>query len=168
MASNSSRAYLIVALVAIVLLAGCSTKRQDSTETSAQSSRETTPAAEGHETDEQLQSGMSTVPAGDVAELWSQLEGEQGKLKAAIENGELKSVHHLAFGARDLVIALAGKAGAQIPANTPELQRLVEQVKESAEKLDELGDAGDLSGTQAEAARFDKLLARLKPLTATR
>jgi hypothetical protein len=39
---------------------------------------------------------------------------------------------------------------------------MVEQVKTSATKLDELGDAGNLSGTQAEYARLEALLDAIK------
>ena len=75
---------------------------------------------------------------------------------------ELKDVHHLAFGIRDLVVALADKASAASPASAARLKGLVGQVKASASKLDELGDAGNLSGTQAEYAKLNTILDAIK------
>ena len=42
---------------------------------------------------------------------------------------------------------------------------MVQQVKASATSLDELGDAGDLSGTQAEFAKLQTVLDAMKSLT---
>jgi hypothetical protein len=105
------------------------------------------------------------MPAGTIAEIWTQVADEQGKLSAAIQNGQLKDVHHLAFGIRDLVIALADKANAASPSSAARLNGIVEQVKASASKLDELGDAGNLSGTQAEYAKLETILGTIKGLT---
>ena len=90
------------------------------------------------------------------------LEKQQTKLATVIQNGQLKDVHHLAFGIRDLVVALADKAGAAVPASATQLTPMVEQVKTMAGKLDELGDAGNLSGTQAEYAKLETTLNAIK------
>lgn len=111
--------------------------------------------------------GTTATPAGSVHEIWKQIAEEQAKLSATIQNGQLKNVHHLAFGIRDLVVAFADKASTSYPAVAPELKNLVEQVKASAGKLDELGDAGNLGGTQAEFVKFEKLLATIKSVTDT-
>ena len=77
-------------------------------------------------------------------------------------------MHHLAFGIRDLVVALAAKVNTASPATSSKLGIMVEQVKTSAAKLDEFGDAGNLSGTQAELAKFNATLTAIKALTGTR
>ncbi|MBK8324869.1 MAG: hypothetical protein IPL06_19875 [Betaproteobacteria bacterium] len=76
------------------------------------------------------------MPAGTIAEIWTQISGEQTKLTATIQNGQLKDVHRLAFAIRDLVVALADKAKATSPTSTAKLDGMVAQVKESAAKLD--------------------------------
>ena len=154
-------ATLVVAALAVV---GCSQKKTAS---------ETTPPAEkaapnGEMAEHEMAENdeAPTTPAGSVPEIWTQITEEQGELSAAIENGQLKDVHHLAFGVRDLVVALADKASAANPASAPQLKGLVEQVTASASKLDELGDAGNLSGTQAEYANLVNILGALKTATA--
>ena len=111
------------------------------------------------------ETGEAVKPAGSIAGIWTQIGEEQAKLSAAIGNGQLKDVHHLAFGIRDFVVALADQAKQAVPATAPQLAPLVEQVKASAAKLDELGDAGDLSGTQAENAKLGAILTSIKAKT---
>ena len=148
---------LVAAVIGVVLLAGCSSKKSESEKQEA-SSQATAPSSES----EHGESAEAVTPAGTVAAIWTQIEGEQGKLSTAIQNGQLKDVHHLAFGVRDLVVALADKATAGSPASADKLKGMVEQVKASASKLDELGDAGNLSGTQAEYAKLDAMLSAIK------
>ena len=45
---------------------------------------------------------------------------------------------------------------------------MLEQVKASATKLDELGDAGNLSGTQAEYAKLQLVLSAIKTATGSK
>ena len=94
-----------------------------------------------------------------------QMAGKLAQCAQKMQNGQLKDVHHLAFGIRDLVIALADKAKAATPANESKLNGMVEQVKASASKLDELGDAGNLSGTQTEYAKLEVVLGAIKTVT---
>ncbi len=159
------RWWMLTALVIAGLVAiGCAQKKTES---------ETPPAARqgapaGGEAAEQEQTGATVTPAGSVTEIWTQIDEEQAKLSAAIENGQLKDVHHLAFGIRDLVVALVDKAGDSSPALTPKLKGMVEQVEKSAGKLDELGDAGNLSGTQVEYAKLDDTLKAFRTVTGAR
>ncbi|HET6373521.1 MAG TPA: hypothetical protein VFG76_09450 [Candidatus Polarisedimenticolia bacterium] len=142
---------------------GCSgQKAQEETQPAAQQAAPPSGEAAGHEV-----AGAPVTPAGSLHEIWTQIAEEQARLSATIQNGQLKDVHHLAFGIRDLVVAFADKASASYPAVAPELKNLVEQVKTSAGKLDELGDAGNLGGTQAEFVKFEKLLATIKSVTDT-
>ena len=152
---------LVAAVIGVVLLAGCSSKegRNEAPEESSKGAPEAAAPGSGGEHGE---SAEAVKPAGTVAGIWTQIEGEQGKLTAAIQNGQLKDVHHLAFGIRDLVVALADKASAASPANAAKLKALVGQVKASASELDELGDAGNLSGTQTEYAKLNTILSAIK------
>ena len=158
---------LAAAVIGVVLLAGCSSK-QSSSETPAGSSQATTPAAAPNGASEHGEPSEAVAPAGTVSEIWSQIESEQGRLATAIQNGELKHVHPLAFGIRDLAVALAGKASAASPASAAQLAGMVGQIKASASRLDELGDAGNLSGTQAESAKLDAILNALKSVPGAR
>ena len=62
-------------------------------------------------------------------------------------------------------MALVDKTNASSPGSAPKLKGLVEQVNASADKLDELGDAGNLSGTQAEFAKLNAVLDSIKSAT---
>ena len=155
-----------VAVAGALWLVGCGGKQSESAAPPAASQQPTTqPAAPAGEAAESEESGEKIAPAGTVKEIWGQIAQEQDKLAATIQNGQLKDVHHLAFGIRDLVVALADKAGAEMQATAPKLKPLVDQVRASAGKLDELGDAGDVSGTQAEFSHLSEILNVLKGTT---
>ena len=163
-----SRTWAVVVAAAVsvivVVVAGCSSKRSEPESSGATSqAAPRTPAAGGGA--EQAMPPDMVMPAGTISEMWSQVAGEQTKLSSAIQNGQLKDVHHLAFGIRDLVVALTDKAKAASPGIAPKLDGMVEQVKASATKLDELGDAGNLSGTQAEYAKLETVLGAIKAIT---
>ena len=147
---------LVVAMMGALWLVGCGQKQSESS----------APPVTAGEAAEPEASGEKITPAETADAIWGQIAQEQNKLSAAIQNGQLKDVHHLAFGIRDLVVALANKVSTASPASAGQLKGLVEQVEASASKLDELGDAGNVSGTQAEAARLNTLLDAVKTLTA--
>lgn len=153
------------AAVVIVVVAGCSSNKSPS-DTPAASSQPAPPAATPSGEAEHGEPTVTVTPAGTVGEIWTQIADEQSKLSTAIQNGQLKDVHHLAFGIRDLVVALADKANATSPASAPRLNGMAEQVKASAAELDKLGDAGDLSGTQNESAKLNAILDAIKSVTA--
>ena len=150
---------LLAAVVGVLVLAGCSSKKSESEAPAASS--QAAPSAEA----ERGESAEAVTPAGTVGEIWTQIGDEQSKLSTAIQNGQLKDVHHLAFGIRDLVVALADKANTASPATAARLNGMVAQVKASATKLDELGDAGNLSGTQAEYGKLETILGAIKGIT---
>ena len=157
----------LVAIIGILLLAGCSAKKSESetpTSSSQASPQATSPGTEA----EHGESAETVTPAGTAGEIWTQINDEQTKLATTIQNGQLKDVHHLAFAIRDLVVALAAKANTASPATAAKVNSMVEQVKASATKLDELGDAGNLSGTQAEFAKLQTVLAAIKSATGGR
>ncbi len=150
-----------LAVIGTLWLLGCGQKKTESHGT-----QQTTPPAQpSGEVAERGESGETITPAGTVAGIWDQISAERDKLSAAIQNGQLKDVHHLAFGVRDLVVALADKATASTPGAAPKLKTLVEQVKASADKLDKMGDASNLGGTQAEFAKLNTTLDMIKAIT---
>ena len=157
---------LALALIAAAFLAGCGQKKGES-EAPSQASQQAAPgqqAATAAETSEHGEAGEKIAPGETPKEIWAQITAEQEKLASAIQNGQLKDVHHLAFGVRDLVVALVDKTHALSASDAATLSGLVDQVKQSAGKLDELGDAGNLSGTQAEYDRMSKLLNPIRVL----
>jgi hypothetical protein len=162
--TSTQRWTLAVVLIAAIAAFGCSQKKDEAAAPPV-AQQAPAPAAPSGEAAEHEENSPTVTPAGTLPEIWAQIEGEQGRLSSAIQNGQLKDVHHLAFGIRDLVVALAAKAGASTPAVAPKLDGMVEQVKASATKLDELGDAGNLTGTQAEAAKLDGVLKAIKTAT---
>ena len=158
----------VLALVGIgtLWLLGCGKKKTESQttqqETSQTTQQETQQAEPSGEAAEHGESGEAITPAGTVRAIWAQITAEQGELSTAIQNGQLKDVHHHAFGIRDLVVALSDKASAASPEAAPKLKGLVDEVRASADKLDALGDAGNLSGTQAEFAKLNTTLDAIK------
>jgi len=165
----NARWWMLAALVIVALaVIGCAQKKTESETPPAAQQAAPETAAPGGEAAEREGAGATITPAGSVGEIWSQIAQEQARLSAAIENGQLKDVHHLAFGIRDLVVALADKAGASNPPVATKLKPMVEQVTASADKLDELGDAGNLSGTQAEYAKLENTLKAIGAATGAR
>lgn len=159
----SQRWSLVAIVIGALILAGCSSKERQARAPAPPAETETlAPLGEA----EHVDSAAAVVPAGTVGEIWAQIGNEQDQLVAVIQNDQLDDVHRLAFGIRDLVVGMAAKANAASPSNARKVNSLVAQVKTSAAKLDELGDAGNLSGTQEEYAKFDTALRALNTLTA--
>lgn len=156
----------VVATVGVVVIAvsGCSQKKHDANMKSEERQGQVNGAVSSgaRENEETI---PSVAPAGTVPEIWAQIGDERAKLSSAIQNGQLKGVHHLAFGIRDLVIAAADRTASANPTVATKLKGLVEQVRSSASKLDELGDAGNLTGTQAEFDHLEGLLKEIQGAT---
>ena len=160
---HTGRWSLLAAVIGVVVLMGCSSNKEKSE--APEASSQAAPGVAAPAEAEPGESAETVKPAATVAGIWTQIGVERNKLSAAIQNGQLKDVHHLAFGIRDLVSALADKTNAVSPAGAAKLNGMVEQVKASASKLDELGDAGNLSGTQAEYAKLETVLGAIKTAT---
>ena len=157
---------LAVAVAGALWVVGCGQRESKSSAPPAASQQPTAQqSAPTGEAAEQGEAGKKITPAGSIGEIWAQIASEQKHLSDAIENGQLKDVHHLAFGIRDLVMALVDKATASSPGAARKLKGLAEQVNASAGKLDELGDAGNLSGTQAEFDKLSTILNTIKTAT---
>ena len=165
---------VVFVLAALALVAGCGKSKPQQ---EAGGSQQAAPPAqhmeadeggqhaEGGEAKEHEEAGEAITPAATSAGIWEQIAAEQKKLETAIQSGQLADVHHLAFGIRDLGVALAGKATGLAAVNAAKLQETVEHMKQSAAKLDEYGDAGNLGGVKEEYARFQQQLQSLKGLT---
>jgi hypothetical protein len=157
---------LLAAVVGVLVLVGCSSNKSQS-EAQEEASEKSAKTVAPRGADASDGTSGAVTPAGTVAEIWTQIANEQGKLSAVIQNGELEDVHHLAYGIRDLVVALADKANAAAPASAPRLNGMVEQLKTSAAALDELGDAGDRSGARTEYAKFSAILDAIRSVAGT-
>ncbi len=168
--------WFVLVLSATAWAAGCN-KSQSPPKTGSGSEANPPPAAADHHTEPASgaghaesahghgTSGETIVPAEASREIWTQIANEQGKLEAAIQSGQLADVHHLAFGIRDLALALAEKTSGLASADGAKLQEVIQQIKQSATKLDAYGDSGNLSGVKQEYARFQQELEALKSLT---
>lgn len=149
---------LVLLMIGTVWLLGCGQKKTESQAPQEATRRAQPPGGAAERGD----SGDTITAAGDVAGIWAQITAEQEKLSAVIQNGQLKDVHHLAFGIRDLTVALADAASVHPPEAAPRLKGLVEQVKVSASDLGEMGDAGNLRGTELEFAKLNAILDAVK------
>lgn len=161
---------IVGATLAVVLgigalaVVGCGAQKAQ--EETAQTPPVQTPAA-GQETGhgDQGAPAQPVTPAGTADAVWDQIAGEQKKLEAAIQNGQLADVHHLAFTIRDLVEALAAKTTGLANADAVALKQAVADVRACSAKLDEYGDSGNLGATEKEYARLGILLQQVKGLT---
>lgn len=158
------RTAIAVALGAAALaVVGCGEKTQEEV---AQTQPEQPPVAgtgAGH--GEAGAPAQPVTPAGTADAVWDQIAGEQTKIEAAIQNGQLAEVHHLAFSIRDLVEAVAAKTTGLADADAAALKQAVADVRASAARLDAFGDGGNLGGTEKEYARLGILLQQIKALT---
>ena len=112
--------------------------------------------------------GTDVVPGTSTAQIWTQIDAEQAKLAGVIQSGDLEKVHHLAFGVRDLAVALGGKLPGLSAADAAKLQQTLDAIKKSASELDENGDSGNLTGVKAEYVRFQEELRALQALPGSR
>lgn len=162
-----TRWWVLALLVAGTLwLLGCEQKKRES-QAPQEAPRQVQPpgnAAEsgGRGDAERGGRGDTTTPAGSIAGIWTQIDAEQEKLSAAIQNGELRRVRHLALGISGLAVAVTDEASVRSPEKAPRLKSLLEQVKVSAGDLAEVGDAGDLKGTKMEFAKLNAILDAVK------
>ena len=111
------------------------------------------------------ETGASIVPGATASEIWKQIAAAQGQLEAAIRSGELARVEDLAFGIRDLAMALGAKTTGLEAKDMETLQDIVVRLRVSASELAEEGEEGAASGVREEYAQFKELLEALKPLT---
>ena len=109
--------------------------------------------------------GSAVVPAATVPGIWTQIGTQRGRLDAAIRSGKLQSARPLGFGLRDLVEALARKAGTASPVVAPKLDSLAAEVRVSARRLGERADARDARGARVEYARMVALLDAIEAVT---
>ena len=143
-------------------LLGCEQKRTESParqESYQESPGQTPPSGEPATPRE---SGDGVAPAETIDGVLTQIDAEQGKIAAAIQNGQLSRVHHPADVIARLVVALADKAAVSSPQTAPRLKTLSEDVKVTASDLGKMGDAGNLKQTEIESAKFNAILSAVK------
>jgi len=141
---------LAVVLTSAPFLVGCG--RKENSQTSTPASQQAAPRSQ------------TPAAAGTLPNIWPQVQSDQDKLVAALNGGQLKDVHDLALGIRDLVASLPEQASGLSVSNTAALTKLVDQVKDSASKLADLGDARNLSGAKTEYQTLSKLLSSIKTI----
>lgn len=157
----------VVLLIAALAAAGCGKKAPEET---TQAPAEVTPAVQAPSAGQESGHGdhgapvPPVTPAATADAAWDQIAAGQKKLEAAIQNGQLADVHHLAFSIRDLVEALAAKTTGLSAADVAALKQAVAAVRTSAGKLDQFGDSGNLGGTEKEYAQMVTLLGQVKAI----
>lgn len=97
--------------------------------------------------------------------LWHEINEHQEELHDIVKEGKLADVHKVAFKVRDMVNELPKHSDELVSTNSiAKLTKWVAGVASSAEKLDEMGDAGDQAGTENEVKRFDTMLSSIAKL----
>lgn len=122
------------------------------------------PATSGEHSETAEGGSAPVVPGATPAEIWVQIQHEQGEFAEVIQKADLSAVHHHAFAIRDLVAAAAAKSKGHDASETAKLEKIVKSVGTLAEKLDKSGDSGDLSGTKKHYASLQQQLQLLSPL----
>ena len=153
----------IFAVLLLPALAGCGQQKAEppqsttaaAPDTTATNRKlaETTPAAEEHG----AAAPVASISAADPVALWREVRSKETELGTVIQKAQLNKVHHLAFAIRDRVIAL-GKTHGPMAKEPSALEHQVDLIRAMAANLDELGDKGDLDGTQVEFAKFEATL----------
>ena len=150
-------------LALAVVLAGCghgggeSAKEAAHEDPTTRASGTTTHGAEGK--------GAVVAPGATAAAIRAQLQERRLALETAIHEGRLAEVHDQAFAVRDLVIALHEKAGVAPGTTHEEVDAKLAELKASAGKLDEYGDAGNLSGAESEFVKFNAVVSAIDAAT---
>ena len=152
------------ALLLLVVLGGCGQGANEDAGTTAE--REVRgDAATGERTHGAEGTGTAVAPGATAAEIRAQLQERRLALETAILEGRLAEVHDLAFAVRDLVIALHEKAGTIAGVKHEEIDAKIAELRASAGKLDEYGDAGNLTGTEAEFVKFNTVVSAIDAAT---
>ena len=109
---------------------------------------------------------VASVQIPDTADgIWQAIDQQSAQLKASIQSGSLKDVHHKAFAIRDLVAALPAHSPTLPAEEQAKLQGEIKFVATLADRLDASGDANDKAGAQA---NYDKLVTVLNGITRTK
>ena len=109
--------------------------------------------------------GAPVAAGATAAEIRAQLSERRLALETSIHEGRLNEVHDRAFAVRDLVIALHEKAGVAPGTTHEQIDAKLAELKASAGKLDEYGDAGNLSGAESEFVKFNAVVSAIDAAT---
>lgn len=152
------------ALVLIGALSACKGKTDaDDAVATATPAAETAPVAAAPEAmpAAEPEAAPMAIPATADA-IWQEIDKHSAELKATIDSGALKEVHHHAFAIRDLVAALPTHSPTLPAEDQTKLQGEVKFVSTLADRLDESGDGNDKAGSEA---NYDKLVTVLNGIT---
>jgi hypothetical protein len=160
---SAAAGWILVALCAG--LVGCAKGGDQGGEATSERSHtheDGTTHADGAPHGEEGRASQAVVPAQTAEAVWGQIEVRRLALETAIREGKLEQVHDEAFAIRDLAVAWAER---KAPAGGPgraALDAKVGEIRAIAGKLDEYGDAGNLTGTEAEFTKLNAALAALE------
>lgn len=150
-------------------LAGCTashTPDTASTSTAPSTGTASTPAEHASAPNQASEVEPEAVQIPATADgIWNAIDQQMTELKATIQSGSLKEVHHKAFAIRDLVAALPAQSKALPAEEQTKLESQVKLVATLADRLDATGDANDKAGAQA---NYDKLVSVLNGITRTK
>ncbi len=99
-----------------------------------------------------------------AAATWKQIQSAKADLDKIIAAKELSKVHEAAFKVRDLVKTLPAQSSGLAADKMATLNIQVKNVEQLAGKLDEAGDANNLSATQENQAGLNDTLDTVKEL----
>jgi hypothetical protein len=133
--------------------AGCA--KDDRKEETAASASDNTAHSHG-----EAGTGTAVAAGATVADIRRQIEERQLALETSINEGRLSEVHDAAFAIRDLAVGAGERAGTG-HGDPAARGRAIEDLRAIAGRLDEYGDAGNLSSTEAEFKKLNAALADL-------
>ena len=154
--------HLVVSLVAVGVLTACTSKTPDTATDTApsQTGRPVVASPSPASEPEPAEASMAIPDSADG--IWKAIDQQSADLKASIQSGALKDVHHKAFAIRDLVAALPAHSPTLLADEQTKLQGEVKFVATLADRLDATGDANDKAGAQE---NYDKLVTVLNGIT---
>ena len=110
------------------------------------------------------QHGGEVLVPESAAGIWHEVGKQVELLDSTIDNGKLVEVHHIAFAIRDLTNGLPDTSKDLPEAKQKLLKGYVERIAEHAKNLDNYGDGGNQSKTEAEFEQLKKRLDYMRKL----
>ena len=136
-----------------VALVGCGSKNEPNIDTAPATTNAAAPDAVAKPAD--FASASAT---------WTKIEAAKADLDKVVASKNLKTVHEAAFKVRDIVKTLPAQSSALPADKMATLNTQVKNVEQLAGKLDESGDANNLSATQENQAGLSDTLDTIKGL----
>ncbi len=155
--------HVLVAIAAMVTLAGCSENKTPEpssialplpADNIASAAPEAVPA---DATRPALAVASTPIPAA-TGDLWRAIDKQSADLQAIVQNGALKDVQGKANAIRDLTQALPAHASSLSTDAQAKLQQEVTLVATLVDKLDAAGNAGNQVGAKANFVKLNNVL----------